>query len=108
MGYMREILNIALVLAVAGFFVVTVMALSFALSKTVTRTETVTNNEIYRGMTGLKVSLPHDMKNLPVELVPLPRLSALQKSRNLRGHSHKADIAYLLVFNRANVLVRLS
>ncbi|HEY6861962.1 MAG TPA: hypothetical protein VI358_19520 [Pseudolabrys sp.] len=69
---MREILNIALVLAVAGFFVVTVMALSFALSKTVTRTETVTNNEIYRGMTGLKVSLPHDMKNLPVELVPLP------------------------------------
>ena len=32
---MREILNIALVLAVAGFFVATVMALSLALSKTV-------------------------------------------------------------------------
>jgi hypothetical protein len=48
------------------------MALSLALSKTVTRTETVTNNEIYRGMMGLKVSLPHDMKSFPVELVPLP------------------------------------
>jgi hypothetical protein len=32
----------------------------------------VTNNQIYRGMTGLKVSLPSDMKNFPVELVPLP------------------------------------
>ena len=71
-GYMREILSIALVLAVAGFFVITVMAVSLALSKTVTPTETVTNNQIYRGMTGLKVSLPHDMKNFPVELVPLP------------------------------------
>ena len=40
--------------------------------KTVTRTETdVTNNQIYSGMTGLRVSLPYDMKNFPVELVPL-------------------------------------
>jgi hypothetical protein len=51
----------------AGIFV-SVMAVS----KTVTRTETVTNNEIYRGMTGIKVSLPPDMKNFPAELVPLP------------------------------------
>ena len=69
---MREILSIALVLAVAGFFVITVMALSLALSKTVTPTEMVTNNQIYRGMTGLRVTLPSDMKNFPVELVPLP------------------------------------
>ena len=62
---MRPIVSIAVVLA--GIFV-TVMAVS----KKVTRTETVTNNEIYRGMTGIKVSLPPDMKNYPVELVPLP------------------------------------
>ena len=40
--------------------------------QTVTHTEMVTNNQIYRGMTGIKVSLPSDMKNFPVELVPLP------------------------------------
>ena len=69
---MREILSIASVLAVAFIFV-TVTALSLALSKTVTRTKTdVTNNQIYSGMTGLRVSLPSDMKNFPVELVPLP------------------------------------
>jgi hypothetical protein len=39
---------------------------------TVTHTETVTNNQIYSGMTGIKVSLPSDLKNFPVELVPLP------------------------------------
>ena len=59
--------TIGIALALAGIFV-SVMAVS----KTVTRTETVTNDEIYRGMTGLKVSLPHDMKNFPAELVPLP------------------------------------
>jgi hypothetical protein len=62
---MRKIL-IPLVL---GSIFVSVMAVS----KTVTRTETdVTNNQIYRGMTGLHVSLPSDMKNFPVELIPLP------------------------------------
>ena len=69
---MREILSIALVLAVAGLFVVTVMTLSWALSMRVDTATDATNNQIYRGMTGLKVSLPHDMKNFPVELVPLP------------------------------------
>jgi hypothetical protein len=64
-AHMRTILSIAVVLA--GIFV-SVMAVS----KTVTRTDTVTNNEIYRGMTGIKVSLPPDMKNFPAELVPLP------------------------------------
>ena len=64
---MRRILSIAL--ALAGIFV-SVMA---SPNKTVTGTETdVTNNQIYGGMTGIKVSLPHDMKNFPVELVPLP------------------------------------
>jgi hypothetical protein len=62
---MRTIVSIAVVLA--GIFV-SVMAVS----KTVMRTETVTNNQIYSGMTGLRVSLPYDMKNFPVELVPLP------------------------------------
>ena len=64
---MRRILIIALVLG--GIFVSFVSVMS----KTVTRTETdVTNNQIYSGMTGLHVSLPSDMKNFPVELVPLP------------------------------------
>ena len=63
---MRKIISIALVLG--GIFV-SVMALP---NKTVTHTEMVTNNQIYRGMTGIKVSLPSDMKNFPVELVPLP------------------------------------
>ena len=69
---MREILGIALVLAVAGLFVVTVMALSLALSRTIDTATDVTNNQIYRGMTSLKVSLPSDMKHFPAELVPLP------------------------------------
>ena len=64
---MRIILGIALVFA---GILVSVMA---SPNNTVTRTETdVTNNQIYRGMTGLHVSLPHDMKNFPAELVPLP------------------------------------
>ena len=63
---MRKIAGIALVL---GGILVGVMAPD----NTVTRTETdVTNNQIYSGMTGLRVSLPYDMKNFPVELVPLP------------------------------------
>jgi hypothetical protein len=63
---MRKILSIALVLG--GIFV-SVMA---SPNTTVTHTEMVTNNQIYRGMTGIKVSLPSDLKNFPVELVPLP------------------------------------
>ena len=64
---MRIILSIALVLG--GIFVSVVASPN----KAVTRTETnVTNDQIYRGMTGLRVSLPSDMKNFPVELVPLP------------------------------------
>jgi hypothetical protein len=63
----RTILGIALIL---GGIIVSVMA---SPNKTDTRTETdVTNDQIYRGMTGLRVSLPSDMKNFPVELVPLP------------------------------------
>jgi hypothetical protein len=63
---MRKIVGIALLLG--GIFV-SVMA-----PTTITRTETdvMTNNQIYRGMTGLRVSLPADMKNFPVEIVPLP------------------------------------
>jgi hypothetical protein len=66
---MTRILSIAL--ALGGIFVSVTASLN---DKTVTGTETdvVTNNQIYRGMTGLKVSLPHDMKHFPVELVPLP------------------------------------
>ena len=64
---MRKTLNIALVLG--GVFI-SVMA---SPNKTVTPTETdVTNSQIYSGMTGLRVSLPYDMRNFPVELVPLP------------------------------------
>ena len=64
---MRIILGIAVVFA---GILVSVMA---SPNNTVTRTETdVTNNQIYRGMTGLRVALPSDMKNFPVELVPLP------------------------------------
>jgi hypothetical protein len=66
-GHMRTIVGIAFVLG--GIFV-SVMA--SPPSKTVSRTETMTNDEIYKGMTGIKVSLPSDMKNFPVELVPLP------------------------------------
>jgi hypothetical protein len=62
-------LRILIALVLGGIFV-SVMA---SANKTVTRTETdVTNNQIYSGMTGLRVSLPYDMKNFPVELVPLP------------------------------------
>jgi hypothetical protein len=66
---MTRILSI--VLALGGIFVSVTASLN---NKTVTGTETdvVTNNQIYRGMTGLKVSLPSDMKYFPVELVPLP------------------------------------
>jgi hypothetical protein len=66
---MTRILSIAL--ALGGIFVSVTASLN---NKTVTGTETVvvTNNQIYRGMTGLKVSLPSDLKNFPVELVPLP------------------------------------
>jgi hypothetical protein len=64
---MRIILGIAVVFA---GILVSVMA---SPNNTVTRTETdVTNNQIYRGMTSLHVALPSDMKNFPVELVPLP------------------------------------
>ncbi|MGC2823038.1 MAG: hypothetical protein WA322_02135 [Pseudolabrys sp.] len=62
-------LRLLIALVLGGIFV-SVMA---SANKTVTRTETdVTNNQIYSGMTGLRVSLPYDMKNFPVELVPLP------------------------------------
>ena len=63
---MRKKILIPLVLG--GIFVS-----AMAVSTTVTRTETdVTNNQIYRGMTGLHVSLPSNMKNLPEGLIPLP------------------------------------
>jgi hypothetical protein len=65
-AHMRKIISITFVLG--GIFV-SVMA---SPNKTVTHTETVTNNQIYSGMTGIKVSLPSDLKNFPVELVPLP------------------------------------
>ncbi|MGB8578969.1 MAG: hypothetical protein WCD56_20775 [Pseudolabrys sp.] len=61
---MRKIINIALVLG--GTFV-SMMAVPGN-----PRTAMVTNNHIYSGMTGLRVSLPSDMKSFPVELVPLP------------------------------------
>ena len=60
---MRKLVGIALVL---GATFVGMMAVPDN-----PRTETVTNNQIYSGMTGIKVSLPSDMKNFPVELVPL-------------------------------------
>jgi hypothetical protein len=64
---MRTIVGIALILG--GFFV---SAMEIP-NQTVTSTETdVTNNQIYSGMTGIKVSLPYELKNFPVELVPLP------------------------------------
>ena len=62
---MRTIVGIACILS--GIFV----SLTQLQDNTVTHTETVTNNQIYSGMTGIKVSLPSDMKNFPVELVPL-------------------------------------
>lgn len=55
---MRKLVGIALVL---GATFVSVMAVPDN-----PRTEMVTNNQIHRGMTGLKVSLP---SNFPVELV---------------------------------------
>ncbi|MGA7387199.1 MAG: hypothetical protein WBW99_04620 [Pseudolabrys sp.] len=60
---MRKLVGIALVL---GATFVSVMAVPDN-----PRTEMVTNNQIHRGMTGLKVSLPSDLKNFPVEIVPL-------------------------------------
>jgi hypothetical protein len=64
-AHMLKILTIVLLLG--GVFI-SVMA---SPKKTVTPTETdVTNNQIYSGMTGLRVSLPYDMKNFPVEIVP--------------------------------------
>ena len=60
---MRKLVGIALVLA-ASF--VGMMAVPDN-----PRTEMVTNNQVHRGMTGLKVSLPSDLKNFPVEIVPL-------------------------------------
>jgi hypothetical protein len=62
---MRTIAGIAFILS--GILV----SLTQLQNNTVTHTETVTNNQIYSGMTGLHVSLPSDMKNFPVELVPL-------------------------------------
>jgi hypothetical protein len=64
---MRGILIIALVLC--GIFVGFVSVMS----KTVTHTETnATKNQNDSGMTGLYVAHPNNMKNFPVELVPLP------------------------------------
>ena len=60
---MRTLVGIALVLGATFVSMMTVPDNP--------RTETVTNNQIYSGMTGLHVSLPSDMKNFPVELVPL-------------------------------------
>lgn len=69
MRSIRRILSIAL--ALGGIFVSVTASLN---NRAVTGTETdvITNNQIYRGTTRLKVALPHDMKNFPVELVPLP------------------------------------
>jgi hypothetical protein len=69
MRNIRRILSIAL--ALGGIFISVTASLN---NRTLTGTETdvITNNQIYRGTTGLKVALPHDMKNFPVELVPLP------------------------------------
>ena len=61
---MRTIVNIALVLGGIFFSVMAVPDNP--------RTEMVTSNQIHRGMTGLKVSLPSGLKNFPAELVPLP------------------------------------
>jgi len=59
---------------------------AMAVSTTVTRTETdVTNNQIYRGMTGLHVSLPSNMKNFPEELIPLPWLSDRSRRTERNG-----------------------
>ena len=69
MRSIRRILSIAL--ALGGIFVSVTASLN---NRAVMGTETdvITNNQIYRGPTRLKVALPHDMKNFPVELVPLP------------------------------------
>jgi hypothetical protein len=60
---MRKLVGIALILGATFVSMMTVPDNP--------RTEAVTNNQIHRGMTGLKVSLPSDMKNFPVEIVPL-------------------------------------
>jgi len=60
--------KILIPLVLGGIFVS-----AMAVSTTVTRTETdVTNNQISRGMTGLHVSLPSNMKNFPEGLIPVP------------------------------------
>jgi len=60
---MRQILNIALVL---GGILVSVMA---SPSRTTPQMDATENHVIVEG---LYVALPSDMKNFPVELVPLP------------------------------------
>ena len=62
---MRTIIGFAFILS--GILV----SLTQLQNNTVTYTETMTNNQIHSGMTGIKVSLPYDLKNFPVELVPL-------------------------------------
>jgi hypothetical protein len=64
---MRRVINIALVL---GSMLVNVTA---SPNKTVAETETQ-NTQFHNiiSVSGLHVALPEDMKNFPVELVPLP------------------------------------
>jgi hypothetical protein len=61
--HMRTIVGIAL--ALAGICV-GVMAPSIHIETQATK------NQIYSGMTGLYIAHPSDVKNFPVELVPLP------------------------------------
>jgi len=64
---MRRVINIALVL---GSILVNVTA---SPNKTVAETETQkTQFHNVISVSGLHVALPEDMKNFPVELVPLP------------------------------------
>jgi hypothetical protein len=69
MRSIRRILSIAL--ALGGIFVSVTASLNNR-AFTGTEADVITNNQIYRGTTRLKVALPHDMKSFPVELVPLP------------------------------------
>ncbi len=69
MRSIRRILSIAL--ALGGIFVSVAASLNNR-AATGTETDVMTNNQIYRGMTGLHIALPSDMRNFPVELVPLP------------------------------------
>jgi hypothetical protein len=63
---MRRAINIALVL---GSIFVNVTA---SPNKTVAGTERKTQFHNVISVSGLHVALPEDMKNFPVELVPLP------------------------------------